>query len=126
MNSDSADGIDASEELIVNGGTLNVVALTRDKYALKCRKVIKGKNGVFTINGGTVTASGYNNTTLQNGTQKAVLVKSSSACVFTVGGVSSSETYSFICSPANVDSVTSSVGGEKAISWVSNAGSVTY
>lgn len=125
-----ADGIDADEQIIINGGTLDVVALTRAKYALKCRKVIKGKpSGIFKINGGTVTASGNQNTILQSGSQKAVMIAAAPASnpsTFTVGNVSSENAQSFICSPVNVNSVTSSSAGEKNIEWNSNAGKVNF
>jgi hypothetical protein len=124
---DSADGIDADEQIIINGGTLDVVAPTSGKYALKVRKVIKGNSkGIFKINGGTVTASGSQNTPLQSGSQKAVLVTSTKATVFTVGKVSSQSTTSFICSPVSAKSVSNANGDSKDISWSSNAGKVVF
>ncbi|MCH5321025.1 MAG: carbohydrate-binding domain-containing protein [Eubacterium sp.] len=122
-----ADGIDSDEQILITGGTLNVVALTDGKYALKVRKVLKNNpNGIFKINGGTVTASGAQNTPLQNGAQKAVLATSASACTFTVGSVKSASAKSFICSPANVDDVTSSITGKKDVIWSSNVGTVSF
>lgn len=128
MNSVScADGIDSDEQIIINGGTLDVVALTTGKYALKCRKVIKGKpNGIFTINGGTVTSAGNQNTPLQNGSQKAVLITSSKPSEFTVGNVKSESCNSFLCSPVSANSVSSSNGGTKDISWSSNKATVNF
>lgn len=127
-NTNCADGIDSDEQIIVTGGTLNVIALTDGKYALKVRKVLKGNpKGIFKINSGTVTASGSQNTKPQNGTQKAVLATSASACTFAVGSVKSADNAkSFICSPASVDDVTSSVSGKKDVIWSSNVGTVNF
>lgn len=122
-----ADGIDTDDSLIINGGRLNIVALTQGKYALKVRKVIKGNSkGIFEINGGSVTSAGSQNTPLKSCGQKTVLVTSSKAAVFTVGNVKSESCTSFVCSPVSVSSVTSSSGGTKNISWSSNKGTVSF
>lgn len=122
-----ADGIDSDEIILITGGTLDVSALTRGKYALKVRKVIKGNpKGIFRINGGKVTASGNQNAPLQSGTQKAVSVKSSKECIFTVGNVKSESANAFICSPVSVNRVTSSSGSTKDITWNANLGTVSF
>lgn len=113
-----ADGIDADEQIIINSGTLDIIALTPNKYALKCRRVIKGNpKGIFVINGGTVTSAGAQNTVPQNGDQSTILINSSASAVFNVDGTESVTCNSFICSPAYADEVTSSAGGTRAVNW---------
>lgn len=127
-NVNSADGIDSDEQIIIDGGVLDIISNTAGKYGLKVRKVIKGNpTGVFVINGGTVKASGGLNTVPQDGGQKAVIVNAVKAAVFTVDGVESAECNSFICSPANTDSATSSLGVTKPVIWFStNVGMATF
>lgn len=122
-----ADGIDANDHIIINGGTLDVAALTPGKYALKVRKVLKGKNGIFEINGGTVTSAGYQNTVPQNGDQSTILINSGAAAEFTIDDVTSVSCNSFICSPAYADEVTSSAGGTRAVTWfLDNVGMTAF
>lgn len=123
-----ADGIDADEQIIINGGTLDIIALTPAKYALKCRRVIKqNPKGIFVINGGTVTLAGAQNTTPQNGDQSTILINSGAAAEFTVDDTESVECNSFICSPAYADEVTSSAGGTKTVNWfLDNVGMTAF
>lgn len=131
---DCADGIDANDYIIINGGRLDVAALTSSKYALKVRKIIKGKpNGLFEINGGTVNASGYFNSNLTSCAQSSVLVNPTDTIYrlrrsqYTVGSVSSSgDTVSFICSPCNENAVTNSSGVSKNITWSGNIGTAAF
>ncbi len=126
-SSDGADGIDANDYIIINSGKINVVSKTLQKYALKVRKVIKGKeNGAFEINAGTVTAVGNLNAALTSCSQKTLYAKSRTATVFTVGDISSQEGTAFICSPVSADTVTNSKGSSKTISWTNNIGTVSF
>lgn len=123
-----ADGIDADEQIIINGGTLDIIALTPAKYALKCRRVIKGNSkGIFVINGGTVTSAGAQNTVPQNGDQSTILINSGTSAAFTVDDTESVDCNSFICSPAYADEVTSSAGGTRSVNWfLDNVGLTTF
>lgn len=123
-----ADGIDADEQIIINGGTLDIIALTPAKYALKCRRVIKqNPKGIFVINGGTVTSAGAQNTTPQNGDQSTILINSGAAAEFTIDDVESVECKSFICSPAYADEVTSSRGVSGTVNWfLDNVGMTAF
>ncbi len=107
-STECADGIDADNEVIIDGGTLNITALTSDKYGIKVRKVIKGaSNGYFEINGGKVNASGWYMTVPTSCAQKTVVATSSSATSFTAGKYSSaSGAGSFLVSPSNANAVT--------------------
>ena len=120
-STECADGIDADNEIIIDGGTLDVTALTSGKYALKVRKVLKGaSNGYFEINGGSVTASGSLMTTPTSCTQKTVVATSSSATTFTAGKYSSSsDATAFLVSPSAVNAVSAS-GTKATVSWNSS------
>lgn len=122
-----ADGIDANDYIIINGGKLEVTALTLGKYALKVRKVIKGSSsGQFEINGGTVTSSGSNNTTLTKCLQKTVWLKGSNT-QFTVDSYkSASGAGSFICSPCSANTVTNSSSVSKTVTWNGNIGTASF
>lgn len=127
-----ADGIDANDYILINNGKLDVTALTQRKYALKVRKVIKGKpNGRFEINGGTVASSGYMYSSLTSCTQSTIVVNPTfnrlRPAKYTVGSVSSAEnTMCFICSPSSESTVTNASGTAKNVSWSGNIGTAMF
>lgn len=109
---DSADGIDTDDYIIINGGELYVTALTDMKYALKVRKVIKlNPKGQFEINGGHVEASGSNNSRLTSCARSTVSVKGLNATTYTVNDyVSASGAKAFICAPSGATVVKNAAG----------------
>lgn len=123
-----ADGIDADEQIIISAGKLDVTALTPNKYALKVRKVIKGNaKGVFSIGNAEVTASGFANARVTASSQKTICVSGRTATQYTVGNYKSADgAYSFLCSPASVNSVTNSLGNSKAVTWDGNIGTASF
>lgn len=127
-----ADGIDANDYILINNGKLNVTALTQRKYALKVRKVIKGKpNGRFEINGGTVASSGYMYSSLTSCAQPTIVVNPTfnrlRPAKYTVGSVSSAEnTMCFICSPSSASTVTNSSNVSKDVAWSGNIGTAMF
>ena len=123
-----ADGIDADEQIIISAGKLDVTALTPKKYALKVRKVIKGNTkGIFSIGNAQVTASGFANTRVTaSSSQKTISVSGRTATQYTVGNYKSADgAYSFLCSPANVNTVTNS-SGDSNVSWSGNIGTASF
>lgn len=125
---DSADGIDADEEITIQGGKLDIVALTPAKYGLKVRKIEKGNpKGIFEISGGTIKASSYFNTKPRTVSQKTIYATATDkeGTTFTVGSVkSASGAKSFICTPADVDTVSKSNSTSKDVNWSDKLGSV--
>lgn len=127
-----ADGIDANDYILINNGKLDVTALTQRKYALKVRKVIKGKpNGRFEINGGTVTSSGYMYSSLTSCAQPTIVVNPTfnrlRPAKYTVGSVSSAEnTMCFICSPSSESTVKNSSNVSKNVTWSGNIGTAMF
>lgn len=125
-DSNSADGIDTNDWIIIDGGRLDVTALTPGKYALKVRKIIKQKSGVFTINGGTVTASGATNSRPTACGQNTVLATAAKTGQFTVGDYKSADkAKSFICSSTSAKTA-SFAGTSKDIGWSGKLGTVTF
>lgn len=122
-----ADGIDADEQIIISAGKLDVTALTPTKYALKVRKVIKGNaKGIFSIGNAQVTASGFANARVTASSQKTICVSGTTATQYTVGNYKSADgAYSFLCSPANVNTVTNS-SGDSNVSWSGNIGTASF
>lgn len=122
-----ADGIDADEQIIIGAGKLDVTALTPKKYALKVRKVIKGNTkGIFSIGNAQVTASGFANARVTASSQKTICVSGTTATQYTVGNYKSADgAYSFLCSPANVNTVTNS-SGDSNVSWSGNIGTASF
>ncbi|MGN1203383.1 MAG: carbohydrate-binding domain-containing protein, partial [Eubacterium sp.] len=125
----SADGIDADEQIIISAGKLDVTALTPNKYALKVRKVIKGNTkGIFSIGNAEVTASGFANTPrVTASSQKTISVSGRTATQYTVGNYKSADgAYSFLCSPSNANTVTNSSGISKNVTWSGNIGTASF
>lgn len=106
-NENCADGIDSNDYIIINGGTLDVTALSTGKYGLKVRnREDETPKGQFEINGGKVTVSALINTALTSCGQKTVML-SGVKQQFSIGGYTSAEnSASFICSPCSSDTVT--------------------
>lgn len=127
-NVNGKDGIDADNEIIIKGGKLNVEAMTPGKMAMKIRKIEdESDRGVFAIKGGSVISNGYLNTLPSESTQKTVFVTSAykGDVVITVGSHKSvSGAKSFICSPSDVASVSSSSGATANVKWNANLGTV--
>ncbi len=121
-----ADGIDADNQIIIDGGTLTVTATSTGKYALKVRKVINGaSNGYFEINGGVVTASGSLNSTPTSCGQYTVVATSRAATTISAGDYSSSsDTTAFICSPCGATSASTSSASGK-VTWKGNIGTAS-
>lgn len=103
------DGIDSNDYILIQGGTLDIEALTLNKFSMKVRKVLKGKaNGYLQIDGGKVTASGGSGQVQKiTGAQKTVFAYASGPTQITAGNYKSSNgAVSLICSPCDVNTVT--------------------
>lgn len=123
-----ADGIDSNDYIIINGGTLDVTALSQNKYGLKVRKINNGKeNGKFEINGGKVISSAIANTALTSCKQSTIALTAKKEQQLTAGSFTSAEgARSLVCSPCNVDTVTmispKNKPTEYKVSWNGNIG----
>jgi hypothetical protein len=91
LNSSAADGIDADDSIIIDGGTVKTVALKKSCFKVRRinnqeliaegDKTIQAKDGVtdktkhtFLINGGSVKGESKNITTLQSGSKQPTIV----------------------------------------------------